>query len=229
MGQFGTLQGKNILITGAASGIGKETAMLCEQLGARVILVDCSEEGIKAMAEDTGCEYYVLDLSRLDEIEGMVKSVVEKDGAIDGLVHCAGISSRKPLRMLTLEGFEKILKVNFYSFVELVKSISKKGRFGEHLSIVVMSSEAAVDAFVRCAALELADKKIRVNSVMAGEVDTPLRQKALAYSPLSEKIEEQPLGVSSPDEVASIIAFLLSDMTKTLTGTSVKIDGGMTI
>lgn len=245
MGQFGTLQGKNILITGAASGIGKETAMLCEQLGARVILVDCSEEGIKAMAEDTGCEYYVLDLSRLDEIEGMVKSVVEKDGAIDGLVHCAGISSRKPLRMLTLEGFEKILKVNFYSFVELVKSISKKGRFGEHLSIVVMSSvssikgykakaeycvsKAAVDAFVRCAALELADKKIRVNSVMAGEVDTPLRQKALAYSPLSEKIEEQPLGVSSPDEVASIIAFLLSDMTKTLTGTSVKIDGGMTI
>ncbi len=197
------------------------------------------------MAEDTGCEYYVLDLSRLDEIEGMVKSVVEKDGAIDGLVHCAGISSRKPLRMLTLEGFEKILKVNFYSFVELVKSISKKGRFGEHLSIVVMSSvssikgykakaeycvsKAAVDAFVRCAALELADKKIRVNSVMAGEVDTPLRQKALAYSPLSEKIEEQPLGVSSPDEVASIIAFLLSDMTKTLTGTSVKIDGGMTI
>lgn len=245
MMRFGSLEGKNILITGAASGIGKETAILCEQLGAHVILVDCSEEGMKSMVERMDCECHVLDLTMLDEIEMMVKNVVEKCGVIDGLVHCAGISSRKPLKMLTVEGFEKILKVNFYSFVELVKSISKMGRFGEHLSVVVMSSvssikgykakteycvsKAAVDAFVRCAALELADKKIRVNSVMAGEVDTPLRQKALEYSSLSGEVVKQPLGVSSPKEVASVIAFLLSDATKTVTGTSVKIDGGMTI
>lgn len=247
MSQIANLQGKKILITGAASGIGRATAILCAQLGGHVILIDRTEDGLAEVRGDINgsCDCHVLDLARLEEIEGMVRDVVEKRGAIDGLVHCAGISSRKPLNMLTAEGFEKMLRVNFYSFVELVKRFSKKGRYGEHASVVVMSSisslrgykakseycvsKAAVDAFVRCAALELAGKGIRVNSVMAGEVNTPLAQKAREYDLIATGHEEQPLGMSSPEEVARIIAFLLSDATYTLTGTSVKIDGGMTI
>jgi len=88
-------------------------------------------------------------------------------------------------------------------------------------------SKAAVDAFVRCMALELAPKRIRINSVMAAEVLTPLALKARELNvSLGVQTEESPLGPSQPYEVANTIAFLLSDATKTITGTSILIDGG---
>ena len=135
------------------------------------------------------------------------------------------------------------MDVNFYGFVELTRLITKKGCMNEGSSIVVMSSissirgykakteycvsKAAVDAFVRCMALELAEKKIRINSVMPGEVNTPMgiraREMAIAAGVVPKP---QPLGPTEPYEVANTIAFLLSDATKTITGTSIRIDGG---
>ena len=123
-----------------------------------------------------------------------VEKIVEEYGKLDGLVHCAGISSRKPLNVLSKDGFSKVMDVNFYSFVELVKQCAKRRHINDGASIVVMSSissirgykakteycvsKASVDAFVRCMALELADRRIRINSVMAAEVLTPLALKA---------------------------------------------------
>lgn len=237
-----TLDRKTIMITGAASGIGKATAVLCSQLGARVILVDRSEEDLNNQ-EIQDCEYHVIDLSELNKIEVLVENVAETNGSIDGLVHCAGISSRKPLNVLKKDGFSKIMDVNFYSFVELVKQFTKKGRMNDASSIVVMSSissikgykakteycvsKAAVDAFVRCAALELANRKIRVNSIMPAEVLTPLAAKSHELNvALGVQEVNAPLGPTDPYEVANLIAFLLSDATKTITGTSILIDGG---
>ncbi len=243
MAQLLDLNNKNILITGAASGIGQATAVLCSQLGAHVILVDCSEVNSKEIQE---CECHVMDLTEMDKIETLVENVVKGSGRLDGLVHCAGISSRKPLNVLKREGFSKIMDVNFYSFVELVRQFSKKGRMNDASSIVVMSSvssikgykakteycvsKAAVDAFVRCAALELANRKIRVNSIMPAEVLTPLAAKSHALN-AALGVQEvcAPLGPTEPYEVANLIAFLLSDATKTITGTSVLIDGGATL
>lgn len=243
MAQLMALDNKNILITGAASGIGKATAILCSQLGAHVILVDRSEPDLKEIQE---CEYHMLDLTELDKIEFLVDNIVKTNGCIDGLVHCAGISSRKPLNVLKKDGFSKIMDVNFYSFVELVKQFSKKGRMHDASSIIVMSSvssikgykakteycvsKAAVDAFVRCAALELANRKIRVNSIMPAEVLTPLAAKSHALNvALGVQEVNAPLGPTEPYEVANLIAFLLSDATKTITGTSILIDGGATL
>ena len=138
------------------------------------------------------------------------------------------------------------MDINFYSFVELVKQFSRKGRMNDNASIVVMSSvssvrgykakteycvsKAAVDAFVRCAALELADRKIRINSVMPAEVLTPLAMKAREInSTLGVTDIKAPLGPTDPNEVANLIAFLLSDATGTITGTSILIDGGATL
>ena len=138
------------------------------------------------------------------------------------------------------------MDVNFYSFVELVRLATKKKYFNDGGSIVVMSSissirgykakseycvsKAAVDAFVRCMALELADRKIRVNSVMPAEVLTPLAQKARELNgSIGTANMDAPLGPSDPYEVANTIAFLLSDATKTITGTSILIDGGACI
>ena len=176
----------------------------------------------------------------------MIKSIVEKYGIIDGFVHCAGISSRKPLNVLTKNGFSNIMDVNFYSFVELVRQICKKKHFANGGSIVVMSSissirgykakteycvsKAAVDAFVRCMALELSDRHIRINSIMAAEVLTPLSLKARESNNAVGALDfHSPLGPSEPNEVANIMIFLLSNATKTITGTSILIDGGACI
>ena len=209
-------------------------------------MIDLSEDGLKesfSALEGEGHSYYVADLTATETISVIIKDIVEKNGLIHGLVHCAGISSRKPLNVLTKDGFGKVMDVNFYAFVELVRQVCKKKHFAEGGSVVVMSSissihgykakseycvsKAAVDAFVRCMALELADRKIRINSVMPAAVNTPLAQKAREMSTsVGVSGFTAPLGMTEPYEVANTILFLLSDATQTITGTSILIDGG---
>lgn len=240
---------KNIIITGAGSGIGKETSIIASQYGARIIMLDVSEDGLKDTYYQLNGEghcYYTIDLTNIESIQVLIKDIVSKKGLINGLVHCAGISSRKPLNVLTKDGFSKVMDVNFFSFVELVRQICKKKHFADGGSVVVMSSissikgykakteycvsKAAVDAFVRCMALELAERRIRVNSVMAAEVLTPLALKAREMNQAVGASDfKAPLGPSEPYEVANTILFLLSDATRTITGTSILIDGGACI
>lgn len=240
------LIGKTILVTGAASGIGRETSIIASQYGAKIVLIDLVESGLKetiSLLEGNNHSYYILDLTDFTAIETVMKKIIERYGIIHGLVHCAGISSRKPLNVLTKDGFNKVMDVNFYAFVELVRQTCKKKHFGEGGSVVVMSSissirgykakteycvsKAAVDAFVRCMALELADRKVRINSVMAAAVNTPMAQKAREINASVGASEfSAPLGITEPYEVANTILFLLSDATKTITGTSILIDGG---
>jgi NAD(P)-dependent dehydrogenase (short-subunit alcohol dehydrogenase family) len=247
--QIINLKDKNIIITGAASGIGKETAITASRLGANVIMLDLSEDGLKEttyLLDGNNHSYYITDLTDTESISTIIKEIIEKNGIINGLVHCAGISSRKPLNVLTKDGFSKVMDVNFYSFVELVRQVCKKKHFAEGGSVVVMSSissirgykakseycvsKAAVDSFVRCMALELADRKIRINSVMAAEVLTPLALKAKEMNQAVGASDfNAPLGPSDPYEVANTIVFLLSDATRTITGTSILIDGGACI
>ena len=244
--QIINLKDKNIIITGAASGIGRETAITASRLGANVIMLDLSEDGLKetiSLLDGNNHSYYITNLTDTESISTIIKEIIEKNGIINGLVHCAGISSRKPLNVLTKDGFSKVMDVNFYSFVELVRQVCKKKHFAEGGSVVVMSSissirgykakseycvsKAAVDSFVRCMALELADRKIRINSVMAAEVLTPLALKAKEMNQAVGASDfNAPLGPSDPYEVANTIVFLLSDATKTITGTSILIDGG---
>ena len=241
--------GKTIIVTGAGSGIGGETAIILSQQGAKVVMLDLNEEGLnKTLAAMTGLGHIfrIFDLTNFDALPALVKDIVKMTGAIDGFVHCAGVSSRKPLNVLKVKGFQKVMDVNFYSFVELTRILTKKEYMNDGGSIVVVSSissirgykakseycvsKAAVDAFVRCAALELADRRIRVNSVMPAEVLTPLAQKAREINKaIGVSNFNAPLGPSEPYEVANTIAFLLSDATRTITGTSILIDGGVTI
>ena len=243
------LTNKNYIVTGAGSGIGRATAKVLTEQGAKIVMLDLNQAGLEetlSCLKGTGHIYKTCDLTDFVALPSLVEDVVEQCGTVDGLVHCAGISSRKPLNVLKAKGFSKVMDVNFFSFVELVRLVTKKRYFTDGGSIVVMSSissikgykakseycvsKAAVDAFVRCMALELADRKIRINSVMPAEVLTPLAMKARE---LNESIGaanmEAPLGPSEPYEVANTIAFLLSEATKTITGTSILIDGGACI
>ena len=240
------LSGKTYVVTGAGSGIGRETARVLSEQGAKVILLDINEPGLDetlVLLSGEGHFTVACDLTDFEIIPVIVRGIIEQCGSIDGFVHCAGISSRKPLNVLRPAGFSKVMDVNFYSFEEMTRLLTKKGNMNDGGSIVVMSSissikgykakteycvsKAAVDAFVRCMALELAPKRIRVNSVMAAEVLTPLALKAREMNAAVEASDfNAPLGPSEPYEVANTIAFLLSDATKTITGTSLLIDGG---
>lgn len=239
------LTNKLFIVTGAGSGIGRETSRVLAEQGAMVIMMDVNAEGLAESATNCGERSHPVTIDLIDTtaVAEAVAKVVEEFGKLDGLVHCAGISSRKPLNVLSKDGFSKVMDVNFYSFVELVKQCAKKKHINDGASIVVMSSissikgfkakteycvsKAAVDAFVRCMALELADRKIRVNSVMAAEVLTPMAMKARETNATVGAVDfTAPLGPSEPYEVANTIAFLLSNATKTITGTSILIDGG---
>lgn len=248
MTDFFNFKGKLFIVTGAGSGIGRETSRVLSDYGASVIMMDVDREGLtEAMGNvNNHCTPLVIDLSDLVSIGQNVSDLVTRYGKIDGLVHCAGVSSRKPLNVLSRDGFNRVLNVNFFSFVELVKHCAKRNHMNDGSSIVVMSSissirgykakteycvsKASVDAFVRCMALELAAHKIRVNSVMAAEVLTPMAKKSREISKdLGADDFDAPLGPSEPYEVANTIAFLLSDATRTITGTSIRIDGGYCI
>lgn len=239
---------KTILITGAGSGIGRETAKVMSTLGASLILIDLNEDGLRETSYSLTCNPLIIaaDLCDFSSLPNIVKSVSDSVGMIHGLVHCAGISSRKPLNVLSTEGFSKVMNVNFFAFEELVRLFAKRGRFSDGGSIVVMSSisavrgykakteycvsKAAVDAFVRCMAVELASRRIRINSVMAAEVLTSLALKARELNKsLGAHDFNSPLGPTEPYEVANTIAFLLSDATKTISGTAIVIDGGASI
>ena len=242
------LRNKKILVTGAGSGIGRETAKVLSGLGAFLILVDINQDALRETADSIlgDSSMYAVNLCDFDNLPDLVNNVHDSVGMIHGLVHCAGVSSRKPLNMLRPDGFSKVLDVNFYAFEELTRLCAKKGRFADGGSIVVMSSissirgykakteycvsKAAVDAFVRCMAAELASRRIRINSGMAAEVLTPMALKARELNQsLGVQIFNAPLGPTDPYEVANTIAFLLSDATKTISGTAIVIDGGATI
>lgn len=243
------LTNKTYVVTGAGSGIGRETSKVLSDQGAKVIMFDLNIDGLEetmSLMNGEGHLYRACDLTDFEALPALINEVSELCGMIDGLVHCAGISSRKPLNVLKAKGFSKVMDINFYSFVELVRLVTKKKHFTDGGSIVVMSSissirgfkakseycvsKAAVDAFVRCMALELSDRRIRVNSVMPAEVLTPLAMKAREINAAVGASDfVAPLGPSDPYEVANTIAFLLSDATKTITGTSILIDGGACI
>ena len=242
---------QNIIITGAASGMGRETAKVLSYFHANVILLDRDEKGLIEtcqLLENSSHIYYVIDLLETDKISDLIKNIVDEHGSIAGLVHCAGITSRKPLNMLRPEGYVKIMTINVYSFIELVRCIYKKGNYVSSASFVAISSvssirgykakteycmsKAALDAAIRCLALELVDKGIRINSVMPGVVETPMsmRAKSLNHAIDAQATEDaQPLGNTKPEEVANLVTFLLSDLTKTITGTAYRIDGGLCV
>lgn len=242
------LTGKTILVTGASAGLGKETAITLSKLGANVIAVARNAEALKetvSLMDGTDNAYYVFDLKKIDEIEALVKTIVAEHGKLEGLVHCAGIATMRPLKMTTYEFLHDMMLVNFYSFVELTRVYSnKKNNNGG--SIVVMSSiasqsgdksktaycasKAAIDGAVKVLSKELASKNIRVNSIVAGFIKTDMYEQYIeqAGEDLANDLilNRQFLGFGKPVDIANAIAYLLSDASEFVTGTGMVVDGG---
>lgn len=244
------LTGKRILVIGSTGRIGQETSVQLSKLGAILVLCGRNEDKLQTtykMLEGEEHEKYVVDLDDVDSLEGVVKTITDECGPFHGYAHCAGVAQMRPLRMTKRNNIINMMNANFFSFIEIVRCITKKDCFEDGGSIVAVSSIAsiqgkqskvcysaskgALDASIRCLVCDLKKKKIRVNSVMPCWVNTSLYRGYLNRYPdtfeVQEIKEKQYMGTTEPIEIANTIAFLLSDAAKTITGTSILIDGGM--
>ena len=236
--------GKNILVDGAGRGIGLEVARLLNSLGANVILIDSNKEILDEALSSIGssnCSGKKFDLGNHGEIINLVKEIVQENGPIDGFVHCVGIRCRRPINLLSPDVLKQVMDINFVSFVELVRCITKKGNFNRGLSIVAISSisaktggvsvtgyaasKAAIEGAVRCLAHELASKGVRLNTVQPGQTLTPAYKELIGDSK-DPVLDRQYLGLAEANDVANTIAFLLDDASRMITGASMPIDCG---
>lgn len=244
-----SLSGKTILVTGAGSGIGRATSVECSKLGARLVLVDINEQGLAdtmAMLAQPELEHLSFAVNLCDE--EAIADMVGKLPVLDGVSNNAGITKLVPLQFIGADDFERIHKVNLLAPILLTKYLVKKKKIAKGGSIVFTASaggvfvssfgnaiyatsKCGVDGYMRTAALELAPKGIRCNSVNPGMVETPLINRGQITDEQHEKDKENyPLGrYGKPEDVAFATIYLLSDASCWMTGTALKIDGGLTL
>lgn len=246
-----SLEEKTILITGASSGIGRQCAIDCAMMGAKVILVARSEERLHetlSMMEGEGHTSYSFDLNNINEIKDFINIIVSKHGKFDGLIHAAGVEMTKPIKLLTPEDYEYVFRVNTLSGLELAKQISGIKNFNKSGAIVFISSitgiiartgvaaysasKGAMISAARVMALELSKRGIRVNCISPGTILTPLMNNYL--STLTEeqrdnRISGFPLDLGKTTDISYTSIFLLSDASRWITGQNIVVDGGYTI
>lgn len=238
------MQGKNILITGASSGIGKETAIYLASQGANVVLVARDEERLQKVASRiVGTAFiYRCDLQKPEEIESLFQYIKEQNIILDGMVHSAGIAKPAPVRVESVTGLEETMHINCFSFLELGKQFYNRKCSREGSAIIAISSlaavrptmgqtayassKAALNCMIEVMAQEFLKRKIRVNSIMPSYVATPMVSRDNRYG-MNNGIDNMPLGVIEPIQIAYLTEFLLSDRARHITGTAIPVTSGV--
>lgn len=237
-----SLLGKEILVTGASSGIGLSTCQAITDMGGSFIGMG---RNLTALQNKFGSKYKkiqhdLMELERIDEI-------VDQIEPIDGFVHSAGIVEVLPMKFFNQKKYEQLQKVNVESFLVLMTSLMRKKKLKKNASIVIISSisgsfgakgygmygmtKASLDLAAKVYAHELAHLKIRVNTVACGMVKTQVTLDAiekLGEEEIKKDELKYPLGYGEPEDVANSVVFLLSNASKWITGEVIAVDGGRT-
>ena len=245
------IRDKRFLITGAASGIGKATAQILANLGAELILVDYNEEGLKQFIEQLSSDKLyplVLDLSEPGQIKPAIEDAVRKYGKLNGMAHIAGIPYITPLKAIQREKADKCYRVNQYAAVELIKVFASNkihdniggsavlissvyGVVGSAANVAYAMTKAAIIGITKAMSIELAPKRIRVNCIAPGFIKTKMMEEN-SFRFDDEYMQRlnnlHPLGLGEAEDIANGVVFLLSDMSKWMTGAVMNIDGGFT-
>lgn len=242
------LSGKHFVVAGASSGIGAETARQITRLGGRVSLIARREERLKSVVESLDEKrgaYYLYDFSNTDGISDMIQRIYNEQGKFDGAVYSAGVGTIVPLKMLNPQRSLQTATVNYLSFIEFVRCVTLKKYRADKMSIVGVSStasqigdkamsiycstKAAMNGAIRAIAHELAPN-VRINNVLPGWTKTEMVEAVLERTG-NQTIERdfetiQYMGLIEPIDVANSIAFLLSDASRFITGTTMIVAGG---
>ncbi len=248
------LTGRNILVTGAAQGIGEAVARLAHQLGAKVILNDLNQEKLESVASDLGerVETHAGSVADYDFVQGMVQQAADSCGAIHGFVNNAGIVRAAMAKNMTKETWQSVIDVNlsgaFYclqavgqhmlkriedgdtSPAAIVNISSDAGRRGTIGQINYGAAKSGVLGLTMSAAREWSQFGVRVNSVLFGAVETPMTEVILSDKFRDGLMAQIPMNrVATPAEVSKPVCFLLSEGASYMTGQHVSVNGGYTI
>lgn len=240
-----------VVVSGASSGLGKAIAAQLGRCGARVVLLGRNEtrlEETASMLPAGSARVVVQDLSVISAIGPLVRSLREELGPLYGLCHSCGVVETRPLASFQAGSFSQMMEVNVTAGLELARALCRQdvietgggallflasiyGWVGMPGQLAYSATKGAMLAAARVLAVELARRRIRVNTLSPGLVHTPLSDGALkALSPAQVRALESayPLGVGSPEDVARCAAFLLAPQNGWLTGTDLVVDGGYT-
>jgi len=241
-----SLEYKIVLITGASSGIGSAVAIEFSKMGAAVVISGRNEkrlvETFRKLSPKDSHQYIVADLTTSEGLDLLVSTIPP----IDGVVHCAGFLKKLPLKFIDEHAWNETLKINLIAPGLLSQKLIKTNKLKAESSVVFissiasfvasignisyMASKGALNSFAKGMALEMAKKKIRVNIIEPALIKTNLSESALSESELATYLTKFPLGrFGYPEEVAYAAVFLISDASKWITGTSILIDGGVTL
>ena len=244
-----SLEGKTILVTGASSGIGRQCAIDCSKMGAKIIAIGRNQERLDSLkAEMEGANAcYSFDLQNLRGIKELIFGVVVDYGKLDGFIHAAGIEVTNPVKLSSAEDYESLYRVNCLSAFEIVKNLCGIKTFNKGGSIVLISSisgviarkglsayaasKGALMSAARVMALEMAPREVRVNTVSPGTILTPMMQKALdamSEEDRQKRVNGFPLGLGLTTDVSNACIYLLSDASRWVTGQNLIVDGGYT-
>ncbi len=219
---------RKIIVTGGSSGVGRATAILLSQLGAKITVIARRAEELQktlSMLDGSGHTYQSIDLSDFDVVVQTIRDVVAADGVkLDGVAHCAGAAKLSPLRMLSAEVLRSNLLTNLYPWAAILKCAASRKLFNPGAAIVGISSnvalrgekgnsaygaaKAAMNGLTKTAALELQPSGIRVNTICPAGIDTAM----IRHLNLPQ---EQML---SPQQVANMLAFYLHPCSEPVTG-----------
>lgn len=239
-----SLEGKTIMVTGASSGIGRGIAITCSKMGAKVIIngrniAKLQETG--TLMEKDSAIIMVGDLRDANALSSLVNALPR----LDGLVHCAGLGQRILCKDLMNNNVDEVMDVNFKAPVLLQSEILRQKKINKGASVVFISSIAswspsfgnsvysaskgAIISYANCLALELAPKKIRVNCISPAMVWTDLITKdGIDEEQLKEDESKYPLKrYGQPEDIANLAVYMLSDASTWMTGSNVKISGGV--
>jgi NAD(P)-dependent dehydrogenase (short-subunit alcohol dehydrogenase family) len=246
---FIDFQGKTLWVTGASSGIGRAVAVELDQWGARLVLIGRNKKRLQETAdllENQNYDILPWDLGNLFEMERTIKNWIGKTGRIYGLCHSAGIVETRPLSANSLEIIQSMMNINLMAGLELARTLCRRDVMEETggsllfissiYALVGMpgqigysASKGAVTAAARAMAVELARRKIRVNTLSPGLVKTDMITGAfsvLSKNQANHLEEAYPLGTGTPQDVARAAAFLLAPQNQWITGLDMVVDGG---
>ena len=248
---MGSFSGKTILVTGAASGIGRALSMILAERGAQLVLVDIDGPRLDVVVDEAGAFTtavgVVADVAEVTDVERVFNAAYKQVGPLDGMAsNAAVIGSMGPLVSTSLEDYQTLMRVNAQSGFLFLRAYAQAaiaaGRGG---SVVVTSLTAGLKGYpglaaysmtkqalvglARSAAVELAEHNIRVNAVCPGRVDTALLNALDSLGGRESGLENRPMArVADPREVAYLMAWLLSDESSFATGGVYPVDGGHT-
>lgn len=243
------LKNKVAVVTGAGRGIGKGIAIALSGVDANVIVSDINLEDCQKVVEeisDNNTQSFAIkcDVSKKEDVDNLVANTIEKFGQIDILVNNAGIFPFKPFVEMTEADWDKVLDVNLKSIFlcsQAAAKVMKEGGKIVNISSIAAfvgfeglthycASKGGINAMIRALALELANKKINVNAVAPGAIDTPGASEASNEETKKQTLKMIPLArMGKPEDIANMIVFLASPKSDYITGQTIIVDGGWTL